>query len=640
VTTGAAAQLTKSTTWDVRWPSADPATGKIVYEMAGELAVLDTKTGQNTPIHVSVTDDGVSTRPSRVSASGQLEGFSLSPKGERALFVARGDIFTAPVERGYTRNLTHSSSAHDRDAAWSPDGGRIAFISDMSGEEEIYTVAQDGLTKPVQLTVGGKAQRFAPRWSADGSRIAFRDKDGRLYVLTVADRRLLEIAKDVHGRLFDYTWSPMGNTLAWSMTDSDKVSLSIFTWSASDPKVQRVTTGVFNEYNPSWDPDGNYLFYLSDRDYQPQLSQLEFNFATARTTGVYALALRKDVKNPFPMESDEVAIDSAALRAAAPPPASAAASTQVPPAPAPSRDAVTPARGEMRIDYDGIEKRVARVPIEPDNISDVVALKGQLAYAVNGAGYYGRNSERRPVLNIFTLRDRRNAQMLDNAGSYSFSTDRKKIIVASGGFGVYDVAPNAASTRKAVSLEGLAVDRVPREEWGQIFDEVWRRYRDYFYAKNMHGYDWQALHDQYKPLVQHVAPSRRSQYVIQEMISELSVQHAYSRRGRLAAPAASRRRTPRRGLRTRLGGRPLPDCKDLRRSKRRANVPFAAHRNRRRRARRRLRVGHRRRGFEGNRRSVSLVAREGRPARDADALRDRAGDADATGSVSPDHQRR
>jgi tricorn protease len=287
---------------------------------------------------------------------------------------------------------------------------------------------------------------------------------------------------------------------------------------------------VFNEYNPSWDPDGNYLFYLSDRDYQPQLSQIEFNFATARTTGVYALALRKDVKNPFPMESDEVAIDSSALRGAAPAPASPAASAPPPAAagtPANGRDAVTPARGEMRIDYDGIEKRVARVPIEPDNISDVVALKGQLVYAANGAGYYGRNSERRPVLNIFTLKDRRNALMLDNAGSYSFSTDRKRIIVASGGFGVYDVAANAASTRKPVSLDGLAVDRVPREEWAQIFDEVWRRYRDYFYAKNMHGYDWQALHDQYKPLVQHVAHRADLNYVIQEMISELSVQHTY-----------------------------------------------------------------------------------------------------------------
>src|SRR5678810_490586 len=119
----------------------------------------------------------------------------------------------------------------------------------MSGEEELYTVAQDGQTKPVQLTMGGKAQRFSPRWSADASRIAFRDKDGRLYVVKIADKTIQEIAKDVHGGLTDYTWSPMGNTLAWSMTDTDKTSLSVYVWNATEGKVRRVTGDTFNEYN-------------------------------------------------------------------------------------------------------------------------------------------------------------------------------------------------------------------------------------------------------------------------------------------------------------------------------------------------------------------------------------------------------
>ena len=323
VASGATTQLTHSTTWDVRWPSADAASGKIVYEMAGELSIFDTKTGQSTPIHITVTDDGLNTRPSRASAANQIESYDLSPKGERAVFAARGDIFTAPVEHGYTRNLTHSSSAHDRDPAWSPDGTRIAFISDMSGEEEIYTVAQDGQSKPVQLTSGGKVQRFGPRWSADNSHIAFSDKDGRLYILRVGDRNLREIAKDVHGNMRDYIWGPSGNELAWSMTDSDGVSTSVYVWTPGDSKVHRVTGPVFNEYNPAWDPAGNFIYYLSDRDFQPQISTVEFNYATARTTGLYALALRKDVKDPFPMESDEVAIDTAAK--AQPKPAATAA---------------------------------------------------------------------------------------------------------------------------------------------------------------------------------------------------------------------------------------------------------------------------------------------------------------------------
>src|SRR5205085_1682257 len=137
----------------------------------------------------------------------------------------------------------------------------------------------------------------------------------RLFVVTVADKSVKEVAKDIHGFLADYTWSPVGSTLAWSMTDADRVSRSIYLWTAGEAQPHKVTTDVFNEYTPSWDPDGNYLFYLSDRDYYPQLSQAEFNYATARTTGIFALALRKDVKNPFPMENDEATVDTAgALR--------------------------------------------------------------------------------------------------------------------------------------------------------------------------------------------------------------------------------------------------------------------------------------------------------------------------------------
>ncbi|HEY2164980.1 MAG TPA: hypothetical protein VGH04_13365, partial [Gemmatimonadaceae bacterium] len=372
VPTGAVAQLTHSKTWDVRWPSADPETGRIVYEMAGELSIYDTKTGKDRQIHIAVTDDGLNSRPSRVSAAGQVEAFGLSPKGERALFAARGDIFTVPTEHGYTLNLTHSSNAHDRSPAWSPDGSKVAYISDQSGEEEIWVAAEDGSSKPVQLTTGGKAQRFGPTWSPDDSRIAFSDKDGNLFVVRLADKNVAEVAHDRGSRIGDYTWAPIGNTLAWSMTDSDEVSSSVYVWQASEGKAHRVTTSTFNEFNPSWDPDGNYIYYLSNRFYEPQISQDEFNYATVRQTGIFALALRKNVKNPFPMENDEVAVyTSASGPSGAPvPPAAAPAPTQ---AGAPRGGAMDPQ--EIRIDFDGIETRVARVPIEADNISRLVATK-------------------------------------------------------------------------------------------------------------------------------------------------------------------------------------------------------------------------------------------------------------------------
>src|SRR5258705_3044433 len=216
VTSGKTTQITTSSTWDVRWPSSDNES-QIVYELDGKLQVLDTKTRKSTPISINVPDEGNARRPSRVLAGNLIESFGLSPKGERVVFSARGDIFSAPVEKGPTRNLTHSSGAHDKWPSWSPDGSQIAFISDASGEEEIYLVPQDGSKPAEQITKSGTAMRYSPEWAPDGKRIAFSDKDGKLYILTVADRRVVEIADSNRGQIRDYVWSPKGNFLAFSM---------------------------------------------------------------------------------------------------------------------------------------------------------------------------------------------------------------------------------------------------------------------------------------------------------------------------------------------------------------------------------------------------------------------------------------
>jgi tricorn protease len=518
VATGKTTQVTKSKVWDVRWPSSDHA-GRIVYELNGELQVLDTKTGKSTPVAITVPDDGLWKRPSRVSAVGQLEDFELSPKGERALFSARGDIFTAPVEKGPTRNLTNSSGAHDKWARWSPDGTKIAFLSDRSGEEELYIIAQDGSGKPEQLTTGGQAMRYQPEWSPDGQRIAFGDKDGKVFVYSYADKKLTQVVDAERDQVRDYTWSPRGHYLAFSLTSPNGFN-AVFIWSEKDGKLHKVTDELFNAANPAWDPDGNYLFYLSDREFAPQISGAEFNYATNRTTGIFALALRKDVKHPFPAESDEVAVKDDK------------------PAPAKAEEGKTP---EALVDFDGLGLRVARVPVAADNYGGLRAKKGHLIYVVGPAFYYGRAPERQASLRIYSLKDRKETTLLDDAGGYALSSDGSKVIARSGpSFVVLDASPGGAGSRKTVSTAGLMVDRVPTEEWAQIFNEVWRRYRDWFYVENMHGYDWDALRRQYAPLLQFVAHRSDLNYVLSEMISELTIQHTYIEGGDFQIPPRPR----------------------------------------------------------------------------------------------------
>jgi tricorn protease len=530
IPTGKTATVTNNRVWDVRWPSAGPD-GRIVYELNGELQVLDTKTRRSAPISITVPDDGLAKRPSRVSVAGLIHSASLSPKGERVLFGARGDIFSAPAEKGPTRNLTETSSAHDKWPSWSPDGKWVAFVSDMSGEEEIYIVAQDGSGKPEALTKGGRAMRYAPEWSPDSKRLAFSDKDGKLYVLTMADRKIVEVADSARGQIRDYTWSPRGNHVAFSMPESNGFS-SVYIWSAGDGKLRRVTDEMFNEFNPAWDPQGDYLFYLSDREFAPQISSIEFNFALNRETGIFALALRKSVKHPFPPESDEVAVakDEGAKPAEQP---KEAEKEKPAPAAKPSDDLV--------IDFDGITSRVARVPVEASNYGNLSAKTGHLLYTIGSAFYYGRQGDRTTSLRIYSLKERKETTLVEDMNAYTMSADGSKLLVLQGqAINMYDASPQGERTRKAVSTSGLVADRVPAEEWNQIFNEVWRRYRDWFYVENMHGYDWEALREQYRPLLQHVAHRSDLNYVISEMISELTVQHAYVEGGDYQIPPRPR----------------------------------------------------------------------------------------------------
>jgi len=510
--------LTNYTDWDVRWPSKGDKT-QIVYELDGQLWVLDIKS-QTKPrkIPITVPTDGLPARPAQISAANLIEDFDLSPKGERALFVARGDVFTAPIEKGATRNLTRSSGAHDKAASWSPDGRRIVFISDRSGEEELYLVNQDGSGSLEQLTRGGKAMRYRPEWSPDGKKIAFSDKDGKLYVLNVDDKSVIEIDDEPRGQLLDYTWSPDGRWIAYSRTAETR-RRTLHIWSASENRTRRVfDSSLWDSTNPAWDPEGNYLFYFSEREFAPLISNVEWNYAGTRNRGIFALALRKDVKNPFGPESDEVVTESKEKKED-------------------KKDEKKPGVPEVKIDFAGLSERVIRVPVSAANYAGLSAVKGSLLYVRSGNLYYGRDSETRPSLMIYSLKDRKESVLLEDVSHYAVSRDGNKVLARQGqNYQLLDAKPGGGGSKKTVSTAGLVVDRVPQQEWVQIFNEVWRRYRDFFYVKNMHGYDWEKLRVQYAPLLEYVGHRSDLNYVIGEMISELNVGHAYIAGGDVNAP--------------------------------------------------------------------------------------------------------
>ena len=521
-------ELTHSTKWDVRWPSTDHKS-RIVYELDGELNIFDITTGQSTKLSIDVPTDALLMRPARVSAAGQIESASLSPKGERALFVARGDVFTAPIEKGAVRNLTNSSNAHDKHAAWSPDGAKIAFVSDLDGEDELYWINQDGTGKAEELTHGLHAMLNKLTWAPDGKRIAFSDKDGKLYVLTLEDKKVAQIAQNPRGQIGSYPWSADGKYLAYTMNGASGFT-SVYVWSVADGQSHRVTNELYDSENPAWDPDGNFLYYVSTREYAPQLSQIEFNFATNRGRSLLALTLRKDGKSAYPTESDEVTIgkpgDDAPDKAVDK--AKSADKTE-------KKDEKK--KEPMRIDFDGLGERVTRVPVDADNLVGLEVTKEYLVYARAGAPFYGRDGYPPASLVLFTKKDRKETTFLENIAGFDVSDDGKKVLIRQErSYKLYDLKPDGKSTGKPVATDNLMVDRVPQQEWIEMFNEVWRRYRDFFYVANMNGYNWDALRAQYRPLVDHVANRADLNYVLGEMVAELSVSHAYVAGGDIEMP--------------------------------------------------------------------------------------------------------
>jgi tricorn protease len=519
-------QLTHYTDWDVRWPSADQQ-GQIVYESNGELHIYDSRSNQDRGLSISVPADGTTTLPQAVNAAENIEGFSLSPGGERVGIVARGDVFSVPVEHGVTRNLTQSSSAHDREAAWSNDGTRLAYVSDRSGEEEIYVQAQDGNSPAVALTANSIGRYSAPVWSGDDKRIAFADNSNRLYVIDIAGKKRIAVAQDPIGLALDYRWSPDGRFLAYSLNQSNNFS-SVFVWSLADGQSHRITPQSFAAQSPAWSPNGELLYFLSQREYQPIISTIEFNFATDRQTGIFAVTLRKDVKNPFGIRDDEPGEDKGGdadkEKDKDKNKEKKAGKSKAKPKP------------DVKIEFDGIEQRTVRVPLEADNISNLRVGDENLLYLRSGAFYYGREPGLKPTVMSYSIKEREAKPVAEEVTDWSATSDGKHVLaeMSSKEFKYFEVGKS--DDVKTVSLAGLMTYRIPAAEWREIFAEVWRRYRDYFYVENMHGYDWAALRRKYEPLLDYVGHRADLNYVISEMIAELTVQHAYIEGGDLGLP--------------------------------------------------------------------------------------------------------
>ncbi len=578
-------QLTHFTEFDVNWPSLGP--DEIVFENGGFLYLFDLNTQQARKLTIYLPGDRQQARPHWANVSKLISAFDISPDGKRAVFTARGDVFTVPAKEGSIRNLTRTPGIREKYAAWSPDGRWVAYISDRTGEDELYMTPQDGLGQEVRITSDGKMFRLPPVWAPDSQKLVFADKEARLFYVDVQEKKPVFIDKGLYDDINDYGWSPDSHWVTYAKTSENRNHV-IYLYSADDRKSTPVTTSASDSTAPYFDPEGKYLYFLSNRDFNEVLGVYDMEFANPKAGRVYIVTLRADEPSPLPVLSDEVTSAQAPDVLLTPTPGNQKPTGQPPQTPRPKtkppaasqpqtetseaktkaeiaaaeqKPGTRPPLKNFHVDLEGIQNRIVALPIPPGNVQNLTAAKGLVFYVVSPIqGLSGALPGESPALHGFDLKERKDHVLLEGADQYVLSFDGKKILYSApksgpqeapseeggdGGphmYGIIDAkVPSGegdghagADTKSlgkigdgALKLDNMSMQVDPPAEWKQIFNEVWRQERDYFFEPSMNGVNWEQQRDKYAQLLPYVADRLSLTYVLGEMIGELSNSHTY-----------------------------------------------------------------------------------------------------------------
>lgn len=521
---GTVRQITRLTDWDVRWASGEGQA--IVFEAAGRLHLLDLVTEKVSTLAITIAPDLPEARPHWVSAMQTVTAAGISPSGARAVFAARGDILSVPVEKGDVRNLSRSPGSHERSPLWSPDGKEIAYVSDGSGEYAMVIAPQDGLGDSRTIELGPPDHYTLLAYSPDGERIVYTHSGLTLFsIATSGQGKPVPIDTNavlLFGPRYEVAFSPDSRWLAYTRVLPNRFRVLMLHDFASGASHQ-VTEGLGEVASPVFSHDGKYLYFTASTNIGP--SKIPLDMTTQERPvrrGIYAAVLSSDGKTPLPPESDEEPEtndlkDGGMKKTAAEKEA--------------AEDAGAP---ETRVDLERLPGRIVALPVpERDYDSLAVSKDGDLYYIEElqpGITNEPPGTDQQAIgtLRRFDMKTRKQENFLDGVAGFSISADGAKLLVfqGAGRFSVVDAGAQADGGGKKINLEAARVRVVPREEWRQIYGESWRIMRDYFWDENMHGADWQAVHDKYRPLVDHVGSREGLTTILIEMVAEVTSSHA------------------------------------------------------------------------------------------------------------------
>lgn len=524
-------QLTDFKTFDIHFPSLGPE--EIVFEAGGKLHLLNLTTDQYKEVQVTVVTDEATLMPKEVSTAKLIESFMVSHDGKRGIFSARGEVFTVPAENGPVINLTQTSGVAERYPSWSPDGKLVAYWSDRSGEYELTVRDLKNGGAERKLTAYGPGFRYQIFWSPDSKKMAFIDKAMVVYVYDYEKNRTLRVDQQKNmfeGALTSFTvsWSPDSRYLAFGRNqDNDNNAVAFYDVLAQ--KLTQVTSGFYSDSQPVFDPDGKYLYFLTNRNFSPAYSDFDGNWSYPNATMIAAVPLAKDSLSPLAPKNDETAFEEEAKKQEPKSKKTKSSTKKDDDASKEGKDAVK----ATVIDMQGFEERMVLLPLKGGNYNKLVAVSGKIIY--HHFPNTGSDSKEKPIA-YYDFSKREEKTIVTKADGFEVSADGKKIMVAvDGKYAIVDVDADQEMDKK-MPTDNMTMTVVPREEWKQLFSDAWRFERDYFYDPNMHGLDWNAMRNQYGDLIDNAVTRWDVNYIIGELIGEISASHTYRGGGDTEAP--------------------------------------------------------------------------------------------------------
>ncbi len=533
-------QLVENSAFPIKSASAGP--GAIVYDHFGSLHVYDLETHQDRAVSVHISADLLDVRAHFEKVQKQIQNAVISPTGVRAAFEAHGEILSVPAEKGDIRNLTNSPGVADRDPAWSPDGKWIAWFSDESGEYALHLRNQNGLGEVHKINLGNPPSFFySPHWSPDSNKIAYTDKRLNLWYVDVDKGTPVKIDTDTYDdpqRGLNPSWSPDSRWIAYTRELQSHLR-AVFVYSIENSQSTQITDGMSDAEFAVFDKNGKYLYFTASTDIGPTTGWLDMSGDGLQVTrNLYLAVLGKDVPSPLAPESDEEKVagdkkDAQGDQSSAKKDDNSDADKDQAKDKDKDQDKVQNKDKEkpppqVTIDFKNIDQRIVAVPVPAKNYVGLFQGKENQVLLLENPPSSGEPGPPMLSLSLYDLSKRKETTLIGDIQNADVSFNGEKFLYQQGDdWFIASTAEPAKPGEGKLKLEDMEVQVDPRAEWHQMYREIWRIERDFFYDPHYHGVNLAALEKEYEPYLAGIASRDDLNSLFDQMLSELNVGHMF-----------------------------------------------------------------------------------------------------------------